>query len=62
MASRPVSHPISTAMRAIVPAVLLLCSFIQSPAATKRPNFLLIAVDDLNHWVGHLGRNTQAIS
>jgi arylsulfatase A-like enzyme len=25
-----------------------------------RPNVLFIAVDDLNHWVGHLGRNRQA--
>jgi len=24
-----------------------------------RPNVLFIAVDDLNHWVGHLGRNKQ---
>jgi arylsulfatase A-like enzyme len=27
--------------------------------APKKPNVLFIAVDDLNHWVGHLGRNTQ---
>lgn len=26
----------------------------------KRPNVLFIAVDDLNHWVGHLGRNPQS--
>jgi len=33
-----------------------------SPAAVQaadRPNVLFIAIDDLNHWVGHLGRNTQ---
>lgn len=24
-----------------------------------KPNVLFIAVDDLNHWVGHLGRNRQ---
>lgn len=29
-------------------------------AAEKKPNVLFIAVDDLNHWVGHLGRNKQA--
>lgn len=25
----------------------------------QKPNVLFIAVDDLNHWVGHLGRNPQ---
>jgi arylsulfatase A-like enzyme len=25
----------------------------------RKPNVLFIAVDDLNHWVGYLGRNTQ---
>src|SRR5687768_8741167 len=28
-------------------------------ADQARPNVLFIAVDDLNHWVGHLGRNKQ---
>jgi len=27
-----------------------------------RPNVLFIAVDDLNHWVGHLKRNPQTIT
>ncbi|MBC8117169.1 MAG: sulfatase-like hydrolase/transferase, partial [Candidatus Saccharimonas sp.] len=27
--------------------------------AAERPNVLFIAVDDLNHWVGHLARNPQ---
>ncbi len=31
----------------------------EDPPAAKRPNVLFIAVDDLNHWVGHLGRNRQ---
>jgi arylsulfatase A-like enzyme len=33
-----------------------------APAADplKKPNVLFVAVDDLNHWVGHLGRNPQA--
>lgn len=32
-----------------------------APAADTpaKPNVLFIAVDDLNHWVGHLGRNAQ---
>ena len=28
-------------------------------AAGTRPNVLFIAIDDLNHWVGYLGRNPQ---
>jgi arylsulfatase A-like enzyme len=28
-------------------------------AEAKKPNVLFIAVDDLNHWVGYLGRNPQ---
>lgn len=28
-------------------------------ADAKKPNVLFIAIDDLNHWVGHLGRNPQ---
>lgn len=28
-------------------------------ADAKPPNVVFIAVDDLNHWVGHLGRNPQ---
>lgn len=26
----------------------------------QRPNVLFIAIDDLNHWVGYMGRNPQA--
>jgi arylsulfatase A-like enzyme len=32
----------------------------EDAARPARPNVLFIAVDDLNHWVGHLGRNPQA--
>jgi arylsulfatase A-like enzyme len=28
----------------------------------RSPNILMIAVDDLNHWVGYLGRNRQTIT
>jgi arylsulfatase A-like enzyme len=28
-------------------------------ADAAKPNVLFIAIDDLNHWVGHLGRNKQ---
>jgi arylsulfatase A-like enzyme len=37
-------------------ALLLLLPLADAP---KKPNVLFIAVDDLNHWVGHLGRNPQ---
>jgi arylsulfatase A-like enzyme len=40
--------------------VLLVAGFVTSPThAADRPNMLFIAIDDLNHWVGHLGRNSQ---
>jgi hypothetical protein len=41
---------------------VLLSSFlvlVSSVAAEQRPNVLFIAVDDLNHWIGHFGRNQQ---
>src|SRR6184192_4193472 len=31
-------------------------------AAGAKPNVLFIAVDDLNHWVGYLGRNAQTLT
>ena len=33
--------------------------FPANAAAPTKPNVLFIAVDDLNHWVGYLGRNPQ---
>jgi len=32
------------------------------PQPLRRPNILFIAVDDLNHWVGYLGRNPQTLT
>jgi arylsulfatase A-like enzyme len=29
------------------------------PVTAQKPNVLFIAIDDLNHWVGYLGRNPQ---
>jgi len=45
-------------------AAFLATLLVNSPLASgadqpKKPNVLFIAVDDLNHWVGHLGRNAQ---
>lgn len=41
---------------ALLCALGILCS---SSIGADKPNVLFIAVDDLNHWVGHLGRNRQ---
>lgn len=38
---------------------LLLAPCALSAAEKKAPNVLFIAIDDLNHWVGHLGRHPQ---
>ena len=38
------------------------CFSSESVRAVERPNVLFIAVDDLNHWVGHLGRNPQTLT
>lgn len=38
---------------------VLLFSAVASAEPAKKPNVLFIAVDDLNHWVTHLGRNQQ---
>lgn len=43
-------------------ALVLTCLAIlvgQTCEAGDRPNVLFIAVDDLNHWVGYMGRNSQ---
>jgi arylsulfatase A-like enzyme len=41
-------------------ALLCACGSQAQSAGERKPNVLFIAVDDLNHWVGHLGRNPQA--
>ena len=49
-------------MSRLVLSLALLTAFAPSAGADeakKKPNVLFIAVDDLNHWVGHLGRNKQ---
>ena len=50
-----------TALKITVPFVLAIFSATISQAA-DRPNVLFIAVDDLNHWVGHLQRNPRTIT
>jgi arylsulfatase A-like enzyme len=49
----------SLCSRTAFTAIALVIPVIQSAAAAERPNVLFIAIDDLNHWVGHLGRNEQ---
>ncbi|RDV29351.1 iduronate-2-sulfatase [Alteromonas aestuariivivens] len=40
----------------LIAGTLLTLSALANPPP---PNILMISVDDLNHWVGHLGRNNQ---
>src|SRR5687768_12651818 len=40
-------------------AVLALCLASIPLEAAEKPNVLFIAIDDLNHWVGHLGVHPQ---
>lgn len=47
------------ALRLAVAAVLTAAFAPLGLAADARPNVLFIAVDDLNHWIGHLARNDQ---
>src|SRR3954470_9124559 len=48
-------------MRWLLSSVVAAAVVSIAPAAgpPKKPNVLFIALDDLNHWVGHLGRNPQ---
>jgi len=48
-------HP----MKFFLTLIVLLLAPLDELHAADRPNVLFIAVDDLNHWVGHLGRNRQ---
>ena len=52
-------------MRSLLSLILAACAGLVAAAPVgaaepARPNVLFIAVDDLNHWVGYLGRNPQA--
>jgi arylsulfatase A-like enzyme len=38
----------------------LVVDAVENDPVAKGPNVLFIAIDDLNHWVGHLGRHPQA--
>ena len=47
---------------ALVVGVLFPCLAVRVAAAEKRPNFLIIAIDDLNDYVGCLGGHPNAIT
>ncbi|CAN5494981.1 sulfatase [soil metagenome] len=52
-------------MRIFHPLILafaITAAGIPSGHAAEKPDVLFIAIDDLNHWVGHLGRNPQTIT
>ncbi len=47
-------------MKKLITLLCLVFGVALAPAAeAEKPNVLFIAIDDLNHWVGHLGRNAQ---
>lgn len=46
-------------MRSLFILILSFQFAITALAADPRPNILFIAIDDLNHWIGHFGRNKQ---
>lgn len=47
---------------AVAAAILVVPAVAAAPPPPESPNVLFIAIDDLNHWVGHLGRNPQAMT
>jgi len=62
----PPHAPAATRLRAggFLLGLIVLCltagkSPAAEPATPGKPNVLFIAIDDLNHWVGYLGRNRQ---
>src|SRR3954453_15175612 len=49
-------------MKMLALAVGLVLGAVGAAPGAERPNVLFIAVDDLNHWVGYLGRNPQTVT
>lgn len=49
-------------MRFISPLVLLISAATALAQPDKKPNILIIAADDLNHWVTYTGRNPQTVT
>ncbi len=51
--------PFAPLLASLLAAVMPSSALAADVKAATKPNVLFIAVDDLNHWVGHLGRNPQ---
>lgn len=49
-------------MKSILLVIGLLLAAGSLPLAAAQPNVLFIPIDDLNHWIGHFGRNKQTIT
>ncbi len=49
----------SLPMKTLALAAAMVLGAVDTTPAADKPNVLFIAVDDLNHWVGYLGRNPQ---
>lgn len=54
--------PLTFQKRALILILLSVLCATSGARSETRPNVLFIAVDDLNHWVGYLGRNKQTIT
>src|SRR5688572_22415360 len=64
---KPQRTPVACFASLALLAALLLIATTASPLLARqqkaaKPNVLVIAVDDLNHWVRHLGRYNQVVT
>ena len=48
--------------RLLACSLLVLCTQLLADQNTKKPNVLFLAVDDMNDWIGCLGKNPRAIT
>lgn len=49
-------------MKLISPLIFLISAATAFAQPPKKPNILIIAADDLNHWVSYTGRNPQTVT
>lgn len=62
VSSRSINRAMPTVAGRLMVLLALVTAHSVSADETARPNVLFIAVDDLNHWVGHLKRNPQTVT